>query len=226
MDQMTETSFGVDVSKYQGTVDWARVKDSGITFAVARCVVENGVVDPTYARNVAEQRKVGLIPGAYAFLAGGGVAKDQAQTFIKTVGDPTGMVVMLDIERPKFHATPTVDDVKAFVAEWAAAHPHHPIFLYGSAGSVLGSLARAADLHALGPLWVAAYPKGAGLTPSAFFGSIKGDTADEWRLSFGGWHGPTIWQFTSTVVRVPGIAANVDTDAFRGTRQELLAFTG
>ena len=133
---------------------------------------------------------------------------------------------MLDIERPSFHTTPNVDDVKTFVAEWAAAHPHHPIFLYGSSGSVLGSLGRVADLHSLGPLWVASYPKGAGRTPPEFFDSIKGDAADEWRLSFGGWHGPTIWQFTSTVVRVPGIAANVDTDAFRGTRQALLALTG
>lgn len=223
---MAETSFGVDVSRFQGTIDWARVKNSGISFAVARCVVENGAVDPTYARNVAGQREAGLIPGAYAFLAGGGVAKEQARTFIQTIGDPAGMLVMLDIERPSFHTTPTVADVNAFVAEWAAAHAHHPIFLYGSSGSVLGSLGRLADLHSHGPLWLASYPKGAGLTPPEFFGSIGGNAANQWGLSFGGWHGPTIWQFTSTVVRVPGIAANVDTDAFRGSREALLALTG
>jgi hypothetical protein len=43
---------------------------------------------------------IGLIPGAYAFLAGGGVARAQARMFIQTIGDPTGMLTTPDIEPP------------------------------------------------------------------------------------------------------------------------------
>jgi len=220
------TLFGIDVSQFQGTIDWAQVKKSGITFGVARCIRENGGVDATFARNVAGQRKAGLIPGAYAFLAGGGVAKAQARTFIQTIGDPTGMLTMLDIERPSFHPTPTLADVQAFVAEWRSAHPHHPLLLYGSSGAVLGKIGRLASLHAFGPLWLAFFREGVGTAPGQFYESIGGNAAQQWRLAFSGWTGPTIWQFTSKQVRVPGVAKNIDTNAFRGTRAQLLALAG
>jgi GH25 family lysozyme M1 (1,4-beta-N-acetylmuramidase) len=202
------------------------VKKSGITFAVARCVRENGGVDATFARNVAGQRRAGLIPGAYAFLAGGGVATAQARTFIQTIGDPTGMLTMLDIERPTFHPSPTLADVQAFVAEWRRAHPQHPLLLYGSSGAVLGKIGRLASLHASGPLWLAFFREGVGTAPGQFYESIGGNAAQQWRLAFSGWPGPAIWQFTSKQVRVPGVAKNIDTNAFRGTRAQLLALTG
>jgi len=220
------TLFGIDVSQFQGTIDWAQVKKSGITFAVARCVRENGGVDPTFARNVAGQRRAGLIPGAYAFLAGGGVARAQARTFIQAIGEPAGMLTMLDIERPTFHPTPTLADVQAFVAEWRSAHPQHPLLLYGSSGAVLGRIGRLASLHAFGPLWLAFFREGVGTAPGQFYDSIGGNAAQQWRLAFSGWTGPTIWQFTSKQVRVPGVARNIDTNAFRGTRAQLLALTG
>jgi lysozyme len=219
------TLFGIDVSQFQGTIDWTQVKKSGITFAVARCVREHGGVDSTYARNVAGQRRAGLIPGAYAFLAGGGVAQAQARTFIRAIGDPTGKLIMLDIERPSFHPTPTLADVQAFVAEWRKAHPQHPLLLYGSSGAVLGKIGRLASLQAFGPLWLAFYRVGVGTTPGQFYASIGGNAAQQWRLAFSGWTGPSIWQFTSTQVRVPGVAGNIDTNAFRGTRQQLIALT-
>lgn len=228
---MAETQFGVDVSLFQGSIDWGKAKTSGLTFAVARCVQENGGVDTTFARNVAGQRKAGLIPGAYAFLAGGGVAKSQARTFIKAIGEPTGMLVMLDVERPSAHPTPTLNDVKTFVGEWRAAHPHHPLLIYGSSGSVLGHMGKAANLHQFGPLWLAYYRIGSGSTPQAFYDSIGGNHANQWRLRFGGWDGPSIWQFTSRHVHVAGIekagkARAVDMDAFRGTREQLLGLAG
>ena len=229
---MAGTLFGVDVSMYQGKINWGLVKKSGLTFAVARCVREGGGIDPNYARNVDHQRKAGLIPGAYAFLAGGGVAKSQARSFIKAVGNPKGMLVMLDVERPSAHPVPSLGDVRTFVAEWKKVHPEHPLLIYGSSGSVLGSMASHADLHALGPLWLAFYRQGSGTTAKAFYDSIGANHANQWRLKMGGWAGPSIWQFTSKRVHVPGIANSkgkprrVDTNAFRGTREQLLALTG
>jgi hypothetical protein len=160
------------------------------------------------------------------------VAKSQARSFIKAVGNPKGMLVMLDVERPSAHPVPSLGDVRTFVAEWKKVHPEHPLLIYGSSGSVLGSIAKQADLHTLGPLWLAFYREGSGTTPNAFYDSIGGNHANQWRLKMGGWAGPSIWQFTSKRVQVPGIVNSkgkhrrVDTNAFRGTREQLLALTG
>ena len=47
--------YGVDVSKYQGSIDWKMVKDSGISFAVLR-ILQNGSScreqDPTFEPNL------------------------------------------------------------------------------------------------------------------------------------------------------------------------------
>ncbi len=230
---MGGTLFGVDVSPSQGVVDWAKVKAGGITFAVARCLRETGTIDTTYRRNVDGAKTAGLVPGAYAFLVGGN-AKHQAQTFIKAVDDPKGMLIMLDVERPKMKssAVPTAADISAFVGEWRAAHPGHPIMIYGSMGSVLGSIGKKANLHAFGPLWLAFYRQGHTHAPAGFYESLGGNQANQWRLKFGGWSGATIWQYTSHNIHVPGIQKPdgtflaVDTNAFRGTRAELLALTG
>lgn len=226
---MSTTLFGIDVSAHQGRIDWPRVASSGISFCIARCVVENRKVDTEFSRNIAGARKAGLVPGAYAFLAGDGVARTMAKTFIDTIGDPTGMLVALDIERPTFHAVPTRADVDAFVDAWKVAHPDHPILLYGSAKALISTLGHLAD-H--GPFWMAWYPGGKGKAPAAFYASIGGDGAPQWTHHVGDWKGPAIWQFTSSVVQVAGIVDStgtpkrIDTNAFRGDRSQLMLLTG
>jgi lysozyme len=212
------TVYGIDVSANQGHIDWPAVARSGIHFAVARCVTEPDTIDPTYAHNVAGARAAGLIPGAYAFLTGG-TAASQAAHFIKAVGNPSGMLVMLDVERPTYHQPPTAADVRAFAGAWRKARPTHPLLIYGSRGSVLGSLGHLADL---GPLWLAGYPLTYPGTPAGLYAMAGGDTAPAWSVPFGGWKAPTLWQFTSQG-RVPGIIGNVDVDAFRSGRLALLA---
>ena len=48
-------TYGMDVSKYQGSIDWKKVKDSGISFAVLR-ILQNGSScreqDPTFEPNL------------------------------------------------------------------------------------------------------------------------------------------------------------------------------
>ncbi len=226
---MATTLFGVDVSAHQGRIKWPRVASAGISFSIARCVVENRKVDTEFARNVAGARAAGIVPGAYAFLAGGGVAREMAKTFIDTVGDPTGMLCALDIERPTFHAVPTRADVDMFVDAWKLVHPHHPLLLYGSAKALISTLGRLAD-HGL--FWMAWYPGGKGTAPSGYYSSIGGDAARQWKHPVGGWTGPTIWQFTSSGVQVAGvedgkgIPKRIDTNAFRGDRSQLLLLTG
>lgn len=61
---------GVDVSRYQGVVDWARVAASGQQFAIVRVGSTDGsgvYVDPHFKRNVEGAHAAGLKVGAYYY---------------------------------------------------------------------------------------------------------------------------------------------------------------
>lgn len=63
---------GIDVSKYQKEIDWQRVADAGIQFAVIRAGYRGSksgslVEDPYFARNIEGAKKAGLEVGIYFF---------------------------------------------------------------------------------------------------------------------------------------------------------------
>ena len=64
-------SYGIDVSKYQGTIDWAKVAADGIEFAMIRVGYRDssGTVgaDPTAKYNLQEAEKNGVKIGVYFF---------------------------------------------------------------------------------------------------------------------------------------------------------------
>jgi lysozyme len=223
--EAVETRFGVDVSQWQGAIDWTKVAASGITFMVARCVREGGTVDATYAGNVARAKAAGLTTGAYAFLAGGGVAGQQAATFIAAVGDPTGMLIALDIERPSSHPTPSAWAISTFVAAWRAAWPNHPLLLYGSRGGTLGTIGAGTTLASSGSLWLANYGTNPAGVPVDVYAVRGGDASPLWHSTFSGWSRAMLWQFSSRGT-VAGVAGRVDLDAFRGTPAEFGMLAG
>ncbi|MCR5354634.1 MAG: hypothetical protein K6E43_03525 [Lachnospiraceae bacterium] len=63
---------GIDVSKFQGNIDWNRVKASGVNYAIIRCggrySGSRGLFeDPKYAANVAGASAAGLRVGIYFY---------------------------------------------------------------------------------------------------------------------------------------------------------------
>ena len=62
--------FGIDVSKYQGTVDWAKAKAGGVKFAMLKSVSTNRTglyIDPYFERNYAECKRLGIPVGVYYY---------------------------------------------------------------------------------------------------------------------------------------------------------------
>lgn len=60
----------IDVSKYQGSIDWAAVKASGVAGAILRAVSSNKsglYIDPTFEHNYAECKRLGIPVGAYYY---------------------------------------------------------------------------------------------------------------------------------------------------------------
>ncbi len=65
-------TIGIDVSKYQSTINWSKVKNAGINFAIIRCGYRgygSGVLvqDPMFASHITGARKAGLRVGVYFF---------------------------------------------------------------------------------------------------------------------------------------------------------------
>ncbi len=62
-------AMGVDVSKYQGVVDWSKLKEYGYTFAIIRggYGMYESQVDPYFTRNITEAVAQGFDIGVYWF---------------------------------------------------------------------------------------------------------------------------------------------------------------
>ena len=63
---------GIDVSKWNGNIDWAAVKNSGINFVIIRCGYRGSsegqlIEDPTFRRNIQGAQNAGIRVGIYFF---------------------------------------------------------------------------------------------------------------------------------------------------------------
>ena len=103
------TSYaGVDVSAFQGNIDWKKVKQSGIDFAIIRLGYrgyESGkLVEDQYAReNLKNAKEAGLRIGAYFFSQALNIKEtdQEIQFMLKILGDTElDMPVVLDWEIP------------------------------------------------------------------------------------------------------------------------------
>eukprot|EP00828_Plagiopyla_frontata_P005121 TRINITY_DN11_c0_g1_i1.p1 TRINITY_DN11_c0_g1~~TRINITY_DN11_c0_g1_i1.p1 ORF type:complete len:716 (+),score=77.67 TRINITY_DN11_c0_g1_i1:203-2350(+) len=76
---------GIDVSVWQGSIDWYAVGQSNLTFVIAQAT--NGLgIDSTFSTNWNSIKSTNLKPGAYHTFQPGVDATKQAQLFCNTVG--------------------------------------------------------------------------------------------------------------------------------------------
>lgn len=71
-DTGDEAQMGIDVSKWNGEIDWDRVQNAGIDFAIIRCGYRGSstgtlVVDPYFTQNIQGALAAGLKVGVYFF---------------------------------------------------------------------------------------------------------------------------------------------------------------
>lgn len=65
-----EERCGIDVSRYQGKIDWQTVKtDKNVCYAYLKATEGTSLVDITYRYNLAEARKAGIKVGCYHFFS-------------------------------------------------------------------------------------------------------------------------------------------------------------
>lgn len=91
--------FGVDLSSYQGAVDWAVLAGQGVDFAFIKATEGSLLQDPRFAENWAGAAKAGVRAGAYHFLSYDSPGETQADNFISAVPVTAGALPpVVDIE--------------------------------------------------------------------------------------------------------------------------------
>lgn len=98
-------TYGIDVSHYQGVIDWKKVAGQGVSFAYVKATQGRRSFDGRFAENwkalkALESSKQPIRRGAYHFMTAGDSPEEQAKNFIAMVGalSATDMPPCLDVE--------------------------------------------------------------------------------------------------------------------------------
>ena len=96
-----KTQFdGIDVSKHQGYIDWAQLRNhSKIKFVYIKATEGSDYVDPKYKENIRNARKHGFKVGSYHFLTTKSSATTQFHNFIRNANrEEQDLLPVIDVE--------------------------------------------------------------------------------------------------------------------------------
>jgi GH25 family lysozyme M1 (1,4-beta-N-acetylmuramidase) len=200
---------GIDVSKWQASVDWPSVRKAGVLFAFAR--ISDGVYSPDafFNANWQGMKAAAVVRGAYQYFRPGQDPVAQARLLLDALEGAGGLASddlppALDLETDDGEPATTVQKrALAWLAEVEKKTGKRPLvytaaFMSSTVGTSLSAY----------PLWVA---------------NFTGTTAGKCPSMPSGWTAWTLWQYSSTGA-VAGVAGNVDRDVFDGTLADLMAF--
>ncbi len=119
---------GVDVSSYQGEIDWETLSSQDLSFAFIKATEGSSFVDKYFAYNYEEAKKTHLAVGAYHFFSFDSQGITQAENFINTVAPHDGMlppVIDLEFYGDKAKNPPEREDVDAQLQAMLGALEEH-----------------------------------------------------------------------------------------------------
>jgi GH25 family lysozyme M1 (1,4-beta-N-acetylmuramidase) len=151
---------GVDVSKHNPSIDWAKVKDQGYEFVYIKHSQGVGYLDPAFATNFNNAKALGLKIGLYHFASLNNPdevmdAKAEAKFFMEATADiDADLLPVIDIETNEVHLTASE------VEQWVRTYYEglgQKCMLYSGSWFLNANLH---STHKLGniPLWLSSYP--------------------------------------------------------------------
>jgi lysozyme len=200
---------GIDVSKFQGDIDWSKVAGSGVKFAWIKASEGGDRADARFQANWTGAKEAGIPRGAYHFVYWCRPPMEEMANFEQNAPvEADALPPVLDVE-----ATPTsktckirlteegaIADMKVMLEEMERHYGKRPI-IYTTLDFYEAILSDGAFTDY--PIWV----RSTKYHPSVKYGSRN------WRF----------WQYRSDGW-IPGIRGRVDQDAFYGTRAQWDAF--
>ena len=218
-NETAEETLGIDVSKYQGTIDWGKVKASGVDFAMVRVgyrAKTTGILyeDPGARYNLQEANANGIQTGAYFFSSA--VTQEEAREEAEWVASFIAKYKITypvaynceDFQSPDSRQNGLSMEERTQIAcaflDTVAAKGYTPMF-YASRNEMEGNAQWNMDtLGSRYKVWVSQYPeKPFPETPKSSYSRAH-----------------DMWQYTSKG-QVAGIRGNVDVNvAYFGYSQE------
>jgi GH25 family lysozyme M1 (1,4-beta-N-acetylmuramidase) len=128
----TSNPEGPDVSHYQSTIDWAKVKSHGAEFAMAKATEGVSYKDPSFAANWKGMKAAGIkVRGAYHFGHPNDNTKAQVDYFLGMVGSTgAGDFLVLDIESADKQSPTRVAEFSSEFVKLVHNHTKRPVFVY------------------------------------------------------------------------------------------------
>ncbi|WP_215223656.1 GH25 family lysozyme [Echinicola shivajiensis] len=83
--QPPEIILGIDVSHFQGDINWEQIKADKVYFAYDKATQGDSFKDPDYYENQKAAHQIGLLHGAYHFYISSDSPEKQAQNFLETL---------------------------------------------------------------------------------------------------------------------------------------------
>lgn len=113
---------GIDVSHYQGKIDWdvlrnAMIKKCPVRFVIIKSTEGSGHLDENFTENFYQARENGFIRGAYHFWSNKSKAREQAYFFLDKVKLEEGdLPPVLDVEHKP--ADMSIEDFQTEILTW------------------------------------------------------------------------------------------------------------
>ena len=213
---------GIDVSHWQGTINWNSVRSSGIQFAFAKATDGTNYVDTKFHQNMAGALAAGMYIGPYHYARPSSYntnpldAANEANDFVDAIASyyqqaPDLMLrPVIDVEElPEVGGTSAE---RAFLSQWIRNFAgvveqrlgFEPL-IYANSNYAKNYFESNLSQY---DLWLANWS----YTPPSVPPASATGIFDSWE----------VWQYSSTGT-VPGISGNVDRDVFRGTTSDMLA---
>lgn len=205
-----DQTAGMDVSSYQGDVDWADAWANGAKFAYVKATEGISYTNPAFTQQYNGSYDVGMIRGSYHFaLPDVSTGAEQADYFVAHGGgwskDGKTLPGALDMEYNPYGdtcygktASGMVNWISSFSNEYHARTGRYPT-IYTSTSWWTTCTGDSSALGAGNVLWIARYAGAVGTLPA-------------------GWDFQTFWQWADLGI-FPG-----DQDRFNGTLDQVKAF--
>ncbi|WP_188518720.1 glycoside hydrolase family 25 protein [Alsobacter metallidurans] len=199
---------GIDVSRWQGEVDWNSVRDAGTKFAFIKATEGGDHLDPAFNRNWAGAKAAGVPVGAYHFVYWCRPAAEQAKWFVQHIPtDPDALPPVLDVEwnghsqtcPKKVPRDVALEKIKIMLAELERHTGKRPIIY---TDITFHEEVLRGELNEY-PFWI----RSVAAEPHERYSDRQ----------------YALWQWTTTG-RVPGIRGDVDRNAFHGSEKQWMAF--
>lgn len=232
--------LGIDVSRWQASVDWSLLKSNGVEFVFVKATQGNYMTDQMMVKHVEGASKAGMIIGLYHWCDPTVNAEAQALYFMNAISGLPYKMISLDVEQQwgdwkewsngkvtKIVSPSVISQNAKSIIETCAKRTKAPTIIYSRASFINTYAKPAQSWLTKYPLWMAHYPYNSTTVRTTWqtLSTTNKPSISSPALPAGStkW---TFWQFSGDKFILPGCESLLDINYFNGELADLKKFVG